>query len=105
MGVLSIACYRPKPGKEGDLEQLTREHVAILRDQRLVTDRKPILGRAKDGTIVEVFEWRSQEAIDSAHGNAEVLKLWGRYSEACDYVKLADVAESRDLFASLEPID
>lgn len=31
---------------------------------------------AGDGTVVEVFEWKSQAAIDSAHTNPEVQRLW-----------------------------
>ena len=105
MGSISIACYRPKPGKTEELEAIVRGHVPILRDAGLVTDRKPIIGRAKDGTIVEMFEWSSAEAIEKAHGNPEVLKLWGSFSEACEYVKLADLAESLDLFANFESVN
>jgi quinol monooxygenase YgiN len=104
MGQFSIACYRPKPGKDAELLELTREHVPILRNEGLVTDRPAYAMRAKDGTIVEVFEWKSQEAIDSAHGNPEVLKLWQRYGAACDYVALSTLAEAQDMFAGFEAI-
>ncbi len=33
-----IVAYRPKPGKDADLLQLTREHVPLLRAEGLVTD-------------------------------------------------------------------
>ena len=49
----------------------------------LVTDRPPYAMRAADGTIVEVFEWKSEEAIAGAHGNPQVQAMWGRYAEAC----------------------
>jgi len=104
MGIVSIACYRPKPGKTDDLAQLTREHIPILRKEGLVTERAPYAMRAKDGTIVEVFEWASKEAIENAHSNAAVIELWGRYAAACDYVSLSTLAESQDMFASFEPI-
>lgn len=105
MGVMVVACYRPKPGKDAELEELTREHVDILRTQGLATDRRPIVGRSQDGTVVEVFEWTSQDAIDRAHENPEVLKLWQRYGEVGDYVKLADVAESSQMWASFVPLN
>ena len=105
MGQVSIACYRPKPGKERELLELTREHIPILRAQGLVTDREPYLMRAADGTLVEVFEWKSADAIEAAHANPEVGKLWQRYADLCDYVKLGDLAETRELFANFEPID
>jgi len=102
---VSIACYRPKSDKNAEVERLAREHASILRDQQLATDRCPIIVRAKDGTIVEIFEWSSPEAIDRAHGNPQVLELWGRFSDACDYVKLSDLPESHDLFANFEPVN
>ena len=104
MGKISIACYRPKPGRDADLLQLTREHIPILRKERLVTDRAPYAMRAKDGTIVEVFEWESDDAIDRAHRNPEVAKLWERYAAVCDYVSLSTLAEAQDMFAGFEPI-
>ncbi len=105
MGVIVIACYRPKTSKDAELLQLTKEHVPILREQGLVTQRTPIVARAEDGTLIEVFEWESQEAIDRAHENEEVLKLWQRYGALCEYVKLADVKESAQQWASFAPVD
>jgi hypothetical protein len=104
MGVFVIACYRPKPGKEGELEALTHEHAPILRKLGLVTDRPAYAMRSKDGSIVEVFEWRSKEAIDSAHSHPAVLKLWERYGAVCDYAQVNSLAEAADLFAMFEPI-
>lgn len=104
-GVLVIVAYRPRPGKDEDLLRLTREHVPILRGQGLATERPVQAMRAADGTILEVFEWKSQEAIAAAHQNPEVQKLWERYGEACDYVPLTSVKECGEMFAGFEPID
>ena len=105
MGVMVIACYKPKPGKEDVLLDLMKTHLPILRAEGLVEDRPSLCGRARDGTIVEVFEWVSQAAIDSAHENPKVLAMWGDYAEACDYIAIGDVAGAKDLFTPLEPID
>ncbi len=104
-GVIVIVAYRPRPGKEDLLLQLTREHVPILRGQGLATDRPVQAMHAADGTIIEVFEWVSQEAIAAAHQNLEVLKLWERYGEACEYVPLASVKECSEMFAGFAPIE
>jgi hypothetical protein len=105
MSVMVIVAYRPRPGKEALLLQLTKEHVPILRGQGLATDRPACAMRAADGTIIEVFEWKSKAAIESAHANPAVSKLWERYNEACEYVPLNTVKESSDMFAGFEPID
>ncbi len=105
MGIISIACYRAKEGKAGTLAEIVKRHVPILRMQGLVSDRKPMAMRAADGTIVEVFEWKSQDAIDAAHRNPSVKELWARFADACDYVKLGDLAESGEMFANFTPIE
>jgi len=94
MSVMVIVAYRPRPGKEALLLQLTKEHVPILRGQELATDRPAYAMRAEDGTIIEVFEWKSKAAIEAAHTNPAVLKLWGRYAEICEYIPLNAVKES-----------
>lgn len=105
MGVMVIVAYRPRPGKEALLLELTREHVPILRGQGLATERPAYAMRAADGTIIEVFEWVSKEAIQSAHTNPVVLKMWERYAEACEYVPLTSVKECGDMFAAFEPVE
>ncbi len=105
MGVLVIVAYRPKAGKEARLLELTKEHWPILQGLGLATDRPAYAMRASDGTIIEVFEWKSKEAIESAHTNPEVLKMWERYAEACDYTPLNNIKECSDLFAGFEPIE
>lgn len=60
--------------------------------------------KAKDGTIVEVFEW-NDGAIAKAHEHPDVLAMWGEYEKACDYLPLKNLAEANDLFAGFEPLD
>ena len=104
MGRVVISCYRPKPGQQSALRALMRTHVAILRSQHLVTDRLPITMEAADGTVIEVFEWASQAAIDAAHGNPVVLKMWQEYGLVCDYIPVAQVPEAGALFSNFTPL-
>jgi len=104
MGVIVIACYRPKPGQQDALERLMEQHVATLRSLGLVTDRAPITMRAADGTFVEVFEWASRQAIETAHGHPVVLKMWDEYAKVCDYVPVAQVPEAAELFPEFTPV-
>ena len=104
MGVIVIVAYKPKPGKAEQLKELTKTHVPRLKTEGLVTDREPIILEAKDGTIIEVFEWLSAEAIEQAHSNPEVLKMWGEYAEVCDYVPLNTIEEAGNMFAEFTPL-
>ncbi len=60
-GVIVIVAYRSKPQSRPDFAQGEIS--------------SPIAHRpscARDGTIIEVSEWKSQEAIDAAHKNPNV---------------------------------
>jgi quinol monooxygenase YgiN len=105
VGVIVIVGYKPKPGKADALRALMRTHVPRLRDEGLATARMPILMEAKDGTVIEVFEWVSAEAINSAHTNPQVLAMWGEYEEVCEYAPVGTVAESSELFSGFVPLD
>src|SRR2546421_4125181 len=53
-GIVCIVAYRPKAGYETELLDLVRGRVPTLRKEGLVTDRVPVIVRAKDNTIIEV---------------------------------------------------
>ena len=103
MGRMVIVAYRPKPGCEAELDVLVREHVPCLKALGLVTDRPAQAMRAKDGTVVEVFEWE-HGAIEAAHSSPRVVELWERFGAACDYVPLRELPEAEAMFADFEPI-
>jgi quinol monooxygenase YgiN len=105
MGRIVIVAYKPKPGKAEALKKLTKTHVSRLLKEGLVTTREPVVMEAADGTIVEVFEWLSDEAIASAHQNPEVRKMWKEYFEVCDIVQLNSLTETGDMFATFNPVD
>ena len=58
---------------------------------------------AKDGTIVEVFEW-APGGLEKAHTNAAVGAMWGKYWQVCDVVPLSSLVEAAEMFASFAPI-
>jgi hypothetical protein len=104
MGSISVACYKPRPGSEQALLALVRDHLPPLRAQGLVTDRPSIVMRTVDGTIVEVFEWVSKDAIAGAHTNPVVLDLWKRFEAVCSYETPANLAEFQNMFAHFEAL-
>jgi quinol monooxygenase YgiN len=104
MGRIAIACYRPKPGQEQALRALVANHVATLRSIGLATDRAPIVMQASDATIVEVFEWASAEAIQAAHTDPVVGKMWEEFGAVCDYVPIGSLSEASQLFAEFTPL-
>jgi quinol monooxygenase YgiN len=105
MGRFVIVAYRPKPGQGQALLAAVKKHVQVLKDEQLVTDRPAYVMRAGDGTIVEIFEWRSAEAIHQAHSSPAVQALWGEFGAACDYVPLTSLPEASQMFAEFDAVE
>ncbi len=102
---LVIVAYKPKPGKKEALIQLVAQHVPMLAKLGLVTNREPAIMESADGTVIEVFEWLNAEAIQQAHSNPEVHKIWAAFAEVCDCVPLNTVKEAADMFAGFKPLN
>jgi hypothetical protein len=105
MGRFVIVAYTPKPGKEPQLLAAVKKHLEVLRTAQLVTEKSAYVMRAADGTIVEVFEWRSAEAIAQAHSQPAVQALWSEFGEACDYTPLSKLAETHQMFAEFDAVE
>jgi quinol monooxygenase YgiN len=104
MGLISIAAFTPKRGKEAELLKVIDDRLPLLRRLGLATDRAEIRCRSKDRVIISISEWTDQAAIDRAHTTPEVLALWGRFAACCEWVKLTDIAECKADFATFEAI-
>jgi quinol monooxygenase YgiN len=100
-----IAAFKPKPGMELRLRMLVDKHWQVLRAESLVTSRPSYLMQAADGTILEVFEWASSDAIDRAHSSPVVQALWAEFEGACEYVPLSSLKEAAKPFSEFRPLD
>jgi quinol monooxygenase YgiN len=98
-----IAAFRPKPGKSRELKSLMKRHLSRLRKDGLVTDRKRIRMEASDGTIIELFEWKSQEAIEKAHATPDLISIWDEYNDVCKHIPISELQEKTALFADFTP--
>ena len=105
MGRFVIVAYKPKDGREAELLAAVRTHLKVLQDQKLVTDRPAYVMRASDNSIIEVFEWRSAEAIVQAHSNSAVQSLWEKFDAVCEYMPLSKLSEAGEMFAEFDAIE
>ncbi len=80
-----LVIYRPKKGKESNLEEILRTHGPTLRRSGLLTNEPVRLWRATDlrregepsqPYFVETFQWRDEKASDIAHQTPEVMAVW-----------------------------
>ena len=104
MGRMVIVGYRPKAGQQAALEAVVTKHRGVLRHEALVSEHRPQVMRAADGTVVEVFEWLSAQSIERAHNNAAVQALWSEFAAVCDIVPVGLLAEARQLFSEFEAL-
>jgi hypothetical protein len=104
MGIVAIASDRPKAGQEVAFQELLKKHIPTLRAQGLLTDAPAYASRSANGTILEVFEWKSQEAKDKAHENKAVMDCWNQFFGLAEIVALNSLEEAKAPFASFERI-
>lgn len=100
-----IVGYKPLAGKELALKELIKSHWQTLDAEGLVSARKPIIAQSSDGTIIEVFGWKSKEAMQMAHSNPIVQKMWEAYASVCEYVPIGQLDEAKSLFSEFGPIN
>jgi len=104
-GQIVIVAYRPHTGQEERLLELVKSHVPKLRHLNLATDRTPIVMRAANGTILEVFEWASAEAIERAHQHPTVHTMWAEFEAVCNYENPSNLDEFKGLFPGFAPVE
>jgi hypothetical protein len=100
-----FALYRPHAGKGEELLRAVAKHYPVLRKLELITDRAPVISRAEDGTIIEVFEWFSGEAARQAHEHPEIAAVWEDMGKVADIATLASLAEATERFPHFEPVE
>ena len=105
MGSIVICAFRPKPGMDAELMGVLKTHIPILKGEGLITDRPACFMKTSDGTILELFEWKSPEHAEKAHENQAVLDVRERLEACCDYLTLRDIPETAGPFPNFESID
>ena len=70
-----MVCYKPKEGNENKLHRLVKTHVGKLQEAGLASGRLPTIMKAANGTVIEIFGWKSKEAIEAAHTHPVVLQM------------------------------
>jgi quinol monooxygenase YgiN len=99
-----MALYRPKSGKTNELKDILKVHIPTLLEEGLITNRELLTLQAADGTIIEIAEWKSNEAIEKAHQSPNVIAIWDKISSVSELTSLSSLAESKELFPNFKPL-
>lgn len=105
MSIVAIAAYLPVSGQEASFLILLNEHIRTLRELGLISDMAPLYLRSSNDTIIEIFEWISEEAKTGAHENPAVMKIWGQFSTLAAIVTLASLEEAGMPFAAFARLE
>ena len=95
---LAFAMYKPKEGMEQELEEVLKLHIPLLKEYGLISEKETCTVRSKDGTIIEIFEWMSEESKAVAHQHPATRSLWGRLMAVCTFPTLSDLPEAKKSF-------
>ncbi|OOE12731.1 hypothetical protein [Fictibacillus arsenicus] len=96
--LITMALYQPHEGKEEQLNEVLKNHIKTLEAEKLITQREPIRAIASDGTVIEIFEWRSEHAKDAAHESRNVMKVWNEIMEIAEIKSLSSLVEANHPF-------
>lgn len=105
MGMVVMACFRPKKGKADELNQLFEHNLKLLRAKGLVTERELVTLEAADGTLIELFEWQSEDAMKRAEKDDEVQLLWQRFGSVSQFMPIAALPEAQQAFSAFNVRD
>jgi quinol monooxygenase YgiN len=101
--LITIALYQPNAGKEEQLNSVLKNHIKTLEAEDLITSREPIRAQAADGTVIEIFEWKSEQAKDAAHESPVVMKIWNEIMEIAEIKSLSSLDEANHPFPNFTP--
>lgn len=100
--VLSIATYKPKAAQEEALMKLVERHLPKLRELGFATDRENYIAQSGDGTIIEVFEWASMNAVNAAHQHPAVSDIWEKMTLVAEFLPINQLPELNGPFADFK---
>jgi hypothetical protein len=103
--VLAFATYKPKAGKEKELLELVKKHIPMLHELELASTRGNYIAQAQDGTIIEVFEWTSVNAIHAAHQHPAISAIWEKMTLVADFVPMSVLAEGQKPFPGFKVLN
>ena len=121
VGFVSLGCPKALVDSERILTKLRAEGYQVAPDYAgadvVVVNTCGFLDSAKAESLAAIGEAIAENGrvivtgclgVEESRIRAEhpdVLAMWGRYAEACTYIPLTELEETRHLFANFEPIE
>jgi hypothetical protein len=101
---IAIIVYRPREGRTQELIDSLLENIPVMRKLDLVTYREQIIAKAKDGSILQIFEWVEEDSQDKAMAHPVVQDMWMKASKISDFQKPMLLAEFQETLSMFDTI-
>ncbi|GLX70344.1 hypothetical protein [Paenibacillus glycanilyticus] len=102
---IAFALYRPHAGKEKELHAIVKEHGPALIQEGLITELPVLKLEAEDGTVIEIFEWKSEESMHQAHKSPVIWPIWERMMEVAEMTGLGSLKEAGHPFPNFKRLE
>jgi hypothetical protein len=106
---IAIAVYHAMEEKDEEFFSLIRAHWPVLYRRGLVTPMRPKVAQSTTtpGVFIETFEWKSPAAVDRAHRDPEVQRIWNAMAAIWQKpsATLARLPECQSQFAHFAMLD
>jgi hypothetical protein len=102
---LTVAVYRPRPGREGEVLPHLRREIATIRERGYFTTRPAAICRSHAGAYLVLTEWATEQSVDAAQADDVVVGLWRRKEQLVAYLAPSEVDGADILFPSFEVIE
>jgi hypothetical protein len=104
MSKIALIVYKPRQDHTQDLIDSLLQNIPVMRKLGLVTYREQIVAKAKDGSIVQIFEWVEDDSQEQAMAHPVVQEMWINVSKISDFQKPMAVAEFQETLSMFEVV-
>lgn len=100
-----MVVYNPYKGREQELLPAVKASYIDLRKGGYVTSEPPKVMKAKDNSIILIFEWKNEQMINDAQVDPLIQKHWMLLSKLCEFARPMNLIEFQEPFSEFETIE
>lgn len=101
---IALILYSPRKDREQELIEMLQQNIPVMRKLGLVTDREQILASTKDGSIIQLFEWKNDDSQEQAMAHPVCQEMWLKVGNISEFQKPTAVAEFNEVFSMFKTI-
>jgi len=105
MRLTFIIVYKPYKGREQELLPAVKASYVDLVKSDYVTRDAPKLMKTTNGSIILIFDWKSEEMINRAQADPIIQNHWMKLAKLCEFEKSANLVEFQQPFSQFEAIE